>query len=183
MLAMTGLFAGTFFKWPGFEDVKSGFAAMDSGAGGAGCGVILLVAGILELDLLVQDPSKAPGDLGNPWLWDKEEESSIFTEELRNAELAHCRLAMSAILVAAIYEYNGIAPEAFLKTDNDPALAAGLAIVLGVLSQFKDEKDWAELPPTITGSAGGAPMLTAGGASSTAKVTMKDSEGRSRFTE
>jgi len=117
MVALTGLFVGTFFKWPGFEKVPSGFAAIQTGEGGAGLAMLVLIAGVFELDFLKSDASKAPGVLGDNWGIKGEEEEYWFTDEFRNKELAHCRLAMAAIFTAGIFEYNGVTPEDFLKFD------------------------------------------------------------------
>jgi len=202
MMATTGLIFGTFAKWPGFENVPSGFAALDTELGGAGMGIILIVAGTLEF-IYKQDPSKEPGNLGNIWFYGTEEEGrEIYTTELRNRELAHCRLAMSGLLVDFLYEYGGISPESFLRIDNSPTTLAGLGIVLGILSQFKDEKDWATLPSQLLPAVGeGAPVpkqiaeiadaevqarqqnkqIAAPSTSTGAKVTTQDANGRFRF--
>lgn len=157
MTAMIGLVSGTFLKWPGFENVKSGFGALDSSLGGAGFGMLVLIAGICELDLLTQDPSKAPGDLGNPLITDEEEERELFTEELRNKELAHCRLAMSGILTCAILEYNGVSPETFLSLDYLPAFGKVALIFLFVAwTSFEDSQ-----PKMALASGAAAPALPA----------------------
>jgi len=157
MTAMIGLVSGTFLKWPGFENVKSGFGALDSSLGGAGFGMLVLIAGICELDLLTQDPSKAPGDLGNPLITDEEEERELFTEELRNKELAHCRLAMSGILTCAILEYNGVSPETFLSLDYVPSFGKVALIFLFVAwTSFEDSQ-----PKMALASGAAAPALPA----------------------
>merc|ERR1711971_1035971 len=68
-VAVLGLFAGECYKWPGFEDVPGGLAAMDTEKGGAGLGILFLIAGIFELDFWKQDASKEPGNFGDPVGW------------------------------------------------------------------------------------------------------------------
>jgi hypothetical protein len=153
MMATTGVILGTFAKFPGFENVPAGFAALDTEKGGAGMGVILIIAGTLEF-IYTQDPNKEPGNLGNIWYYGTEEEAAeIYTTELRNKELAHCRLAMSGLLVQFLYEYAGVSPEDFLKVDVNPSMVAGSIFLLGVLSQFKDESEWDGVPKRLTEGA------------------------------
>jgi len=150
MMATTGVIFGTFAKFPGFENVPPGFAALDTELGGAGMGIILIIAGTLEF-IYPQQAWREPGNLGNIWFYGNDEEAAeIYTEDLRNKELAHCRLAMSGLLVQFLYEYAGVTPEAFLKVEPNPAMMAGFVGVLGVLSQFKDESEWDRVPQTLT---------------------------------
>merc|ERR1712118_602941 len=108
MVAFIGLAAGELSKWYGFEDVPSGMAALHTEKGGAGFAIMVLVAGIFELDFWKQAPSKEPGNFGDPvgwtriagtpWLGTKTGETGemmalTYDEDLRNRELAHCRLA------------------------------------------------------------------------------------------
>merc|ERR1711904_99403 len=140
MMATTGVVFGTFIKFPGFEDVPPGFGALDTELGGAGMGMILLIAGTLEF-IYPQKEWREPGNLGNIWFYgnDEEEKREFYTDDLRNAELAHGRLAMSGLLVQFLYEYAGVTPEKFLKVETNPGMMAGLVIFLGVISQFKEE--------------------------------------------
>merc|ERR1719226_89577 len=111
MVAAVGLYAGAFAKWPGFESVPSGEAALSDGTGGAGFGILVIIAAYLELYGLKQDTSKAPGDLGDPlgvttWGSDYGDETSW------NQELNHGRLAMSAVGTALLTEYwTGMGPD------------------------------------------------------------------------
>merc|ERR1711924_20726 len=130
MLAMVGLITGTLFKFPGFEKVPSGLAALQTPEGFGGMAIIVGWAAFFENDGGKQDPSKAPGDLGNPLVPDKDEERELFTEELRNKELAHCRLAMSGFFYCLVQDLQGVPPEIFLKPDGMPTLAKALVPIL-----------------------------------------------------
>jgi len=131
MLALLGLFSGTMTKFYGFEDVPSGLAALQTGPGGAGMGLIVLVAGIFELDIWKQDPSKQPGDFGDLIVQtfgdDKGgEDYWSYSDEMRNKELAHCRLAMCAIITSFLLEYSGMSPEAQFNIQLLPAWVKAL---------------------------------------------------------
>jgi len=112
MLAITGYFFGTFAKWPGFEEVPGGLSALNTSLGGGGLGAIILIAGIFEIDWLKQDPSKEPGNLGDPLGIAGYASAGGYDTEMRNRELAHCRLAMSGIITMWLYEYAGKSPMA-----------------------------------------------------------------------
>lgn len=139
MMALTGIFVGTFTKFPGYEKVPAGFAALNTSEGGAGLAAMILAAGIFEFDILKSDPSKAPGVLGANWGITGEEEQEIFTTELRNKELAHCRMAMCAFLTCMIFEYNGVTPETYLSLDFiSPNVKAAVVFLFFAWTTFED---------------------------------------------
>jgi hypothetical protein len=125
MIAGIGLLAGTFAKWPGFEDVPSGWAALSTSQGGGGLGIIVLIAGLIELDFWVQDESKEPGDFSDVtkgWIDPYSQDTYLFgsselqiypyLDELRAKELNNGRLAMSAVITCLLVEYlTGNGPE------------------------------------------------------------------------
>jgi len=131
MLALLGLASGTMTKFYGFEDVPSGLAALQTGPGGAGMGLIVLVAGIFELEIWKQDPSKQPGDFGDLIVQTFGDDKGgadywSYSDEMRNKELAHCRLAMSAIITSFLLEYSGVSPEAQFNIELWPAWVKAL---------------------------------------------------------
>jgi len=111
MVAAVGLAAGEFYKFPGFQGVPNGMAALDTAKGGAGFGILFLIAGIFELDFWKQDPSKEPGNFGDPVGWTRIDGNGgdfwVYDENMRNRELAHCRLAMSGVITSLLLEYGG----------------------------------------------------------------------------
>jgi len=118
MMALVGLGAASVTKFYGFEDVPDGWAALSTGPGGAGMGLIVLAAGIFELDIWKQDPSKAPGDFGDPvtatFGADQPgpgDDYWSYSDDMRNRELSHCRIAMSAVISAFLLDYGGVSIE------------------------------------------------------------------------
>lgn len=105
MLAVLGMVAGTFAKWPGFEGVDDGFAALSSGQGGAGFGILFIIAGVVELKFWKQDPSKEPGDFGDPCGFMKITPAAEYSVDMRNRELNHGRLAMFGAIGELFTEY------------------------------------------------------------------------------
>jgi hypothetical protein len=105
MMASLGLVAGAFNKFPGFEDVPSGFAALQTSTGGAGFGIVVLLAAFFEVDFWKQDPSKAPGNFGDPLGVGAGYPESGYSTEMRNKELNHGRLAMSGVGTELLIEY------------------------------------------------------------------------------
>jgi len=106
MLAALGLIAGELCKFPGFQEVPGGFAALDTEKGGAGFGILFLVGGIFELDFWKQDASKEPGNFGDPAGWTRDY-GVVYDTDLRNKELAHCRLAMCGVITSLLLESGG----------------------------------------------------------------------------
>jgi len=138
MMALVGLASASVTKFYGFEDVPDGWAALSTGPGGAGMGLIVLVAGIFELDIWKQDPSKNPGDFGDPvtstFGADQPgpgDDYWSYSDDMRNRELAHCRLAMSAVISAFLLEYGGVSAEIQFQ----PALWP-LWVKLGLTASF-----------------------------------------------
>jgi len=182
MMAVLGLVAGEGFKWPGFEDIPGGVAALSTEAGGAGFGMIVLIAGIFELDLLKQDPSKEPGNFGDPAGWTRMDDwpgSSMqgngskfwdYNEEMRCKELAHCRLAMSGVITSLLLEYGGYDSDAQFNALKAgllpdwmrlvaPVFVAGILLTVGYNDKrrFYVANDAGSLKPAYLGAAA-APM-------------------------
>lgn len=98
MMASVGMVIPHFWKVPGFQDVPSGIGAVFTSEGGAGFGALFLGAGLHELVLWKDDPSKDAGDFGDPFGFAKE----INVE--RNYEINNGRMAMVAVLGQIVAE-------------------------------------------------------------------------------
>mmetsp|Transcript_132553 Transcript_132553/g.369548 ORF Transcript_132553/g.369548 Transcript_132553/m.369548 type:complete len:303 (-) Transcript_132553:301-1209(-) len=101
MMAALGAVVQHYVKFPGFEDVPSGLAAVNTPPGSYGFIALLAAAGALELGVWVEKDDKAPGDFGNPLPWFND-----YDEDMRNRELNNGRAAMFAaigIIVAELY--------------------------------------------------------------------------------
>jgi hypothetical protein len=136
MVALTGMITASFtrFGYTSFQDSPDGLQAM-TGEAAAGLGIIFLAAGLVEIDNgdgNFDDPlnveSGAGGAFGD-------------AENLRNKELAHGRLAMSAVFTLWLYEYNlGQTPSFFLTQQlSAPTLIALFGLLL-VWASWDQEK-------------------------------------------
>jgi len=92
MMAAVGAVTQHFVKFPGFEKVPAGAAAVVSAPGSYGFVFLVLFAAVFELVLWVQDPSKNPGDFGDPVGLGQ------YNEDMRNREINNGRFAMFAAL-------------------------------------------------------------------------------------
>jgi len=144
MLAMLGLFVGTFWKFPGFEGTPGGVEGL-YGAGGAGLGAVLLIAGLVELEYWKQDPEKEIGDygwdpLGLLTMPDEKGTGTLCTYDLdmRSRELNNGRLAMTAFAISMFQEYSGFSSEEQFKFQAvDGWVAPALLMVVFVLVNSK----------------------------------------------
>merc|ERR1719229_1587258 len=66
MMAAVGAVAQHYIKFPGFENVPSGLAAVLTPPGSYGMVALFVLAGALELGVWTEDPSKEPGNFGDP---------------------------------------------------------------------------------------------------------------------
>jgi len=102
MVASVGLIANAWWKLPGFESVPDGLAALQTSEGGAGFGLLFLLAGYFELNT-------PAGDFTDPAGF-----RSVMVDDdhvLASKELANCRMAMMAVVTLWIIEYGtGISP-------------------------------------------------------------------------
>jgi len=180
MMAAIGLLAGTFAKWPGYEDVPGGVAALSTSQGGSGLGILFIIAAWFELYIWKQDPSKDVGDFSEPtksWV----NPSTFCDESLRLKELNNGRLAMSAVFTSLLTEYGtGMGPEQQLEfltqfKATPAASQLGTVLLLFVMYVGRDAEDG-----IISPSASALPMASAT-ASATGLIT-KDSDGAARFT-
>merc|ERR1719229_514030 len=92
MMAAVGAVVQHYVKLPGFEKVPSGLAAVTSAPGSYGMIALFLLAGALELGLWTEDPSKEPGNFGDPLGLGQ------YNEEMRAREVNNGRFAMFAAI-------------------------------------------------------------------------------------
>jgi len=100
MMAALGAVVQHYVKFPGFEKVPSGLGAVEVAPGTVGFGALFVLAGFLELVAWTEDPSKEPGNFGDP------AGLSQYTQEFRERELNNGRFAMFAaigIIAAELY--------------------------------------------------------------------------------
>jgi len=114
MMATFGLVVQHSFKLPyiissdGFQSlsgVPSGAGALSVAPASYAFGMLVLLAGIVELGLL-SDEGRKPGDFGDPFGWKKEFSYTGFDEKLlKTYELEHGRLAMFGFIGTLAAEY------------------------------------------------------------------------------
>jgi hypothetical protein len=110
MMAGVGSVAAHYWHFPGFENVPTGLAALNTPVGGEGFAVLFAVVGILEAASW-KDTTGEPGSYGDPFNF------NMFTPDMRNKEINNGRMAMFAIA-------GQIAAE--LTTGKDPVQQFGL---------------------------------------------------------
>merc|ERR1719299_247300 len=92
MMAAVGAVAQHYVKFPGFEKVPAGIAAVTTAPGTYGFAALFLVAGALELGVWTESPNKEPGNFGDPLGLGQ------YDEDMRNKELNNGRAAMFAAI-------------------------------------------------------------------------------------
>ncbi|CAJ1384194.1 unnamed protein product [Effrenium voratum] len=90
MMAATGSLFAHFVKFPGFEDVPTGLAALGTDKGLEGFSLLLFM--ISAHEAVTWKPVKEPGSFGDPFQWKQ------FTPEMRSKEINNGRMAMFAIM-------------------------------------------------------------------------------------
>merc|ERR1711920_1214394 len=135
----------TVWKWPGFTDVPGGFAALYTEKGGGGFGILVLLAGFFELVWWKKDPSKEPGNLGDPAgviSTSNSDDWDGYSIAMRNREINHGRLAMSAFAFGALAEYGGnISPADQLKYLADHGLVVVFIFLALIWQQTPQEAE------------------------------------------
>jgi light-harvesting complex I chlorophyll a/b binding protein 1 len=136
MVALTGMLTAAFVRFPTsqFAYAPDGLSVSESNAA-AGIGIIFLLAGFVELengDGKFEDPANL---VGGDFLY-LEKGFDGYSEDLRNKELAHGRLAMSTVFTLWLYEYGaGMSPTTLIRTPQ-PILAVGVILLLTTWSQY-----------------------------------------------
>lgn len=100
MMAAVGAVVQHYVKFPGFQDVPSGLAAVNVAPGSYAAIALIGVSGVLELGVWTEKGDKIPGNFGDPLGLDQ------YTREMRERELNNGRMAMFAaigIIVAELY--------------------------------------------------------------------------------
>merc|ERR1712107_950117 len=86
MMAALGAVVQHYVKFPGFEKVPSGLGAVTASPGTVGFAALFALAGFLELVAWTEDPSKEPGNFGDPAGLNQ------YTQDMREKELNNGRL-------------------------------------------------------------------------------------------
>jgi len=121
MVALTGMYATSAARFPSpqFESSPEGFHVIGSEAA-SGLGILFLLVGFVELE-------NPEGDFDNPVnfkdIFGLGKDFDVYSGDLRNKELAHCRLAMPVVFSYWLSEYAADAlPSAILKASPSPAV-------------------------------------------------------------
>jgi len=139
MVALTGMITASFVRFPNeiFEQSLNGLSAAGTEVAGA-IGMIFLAAGFIEVE-------KGDGAFDDPLNW-QEKTGGSFGDfvELQNKELAHGRLAMSAVFTLWLFEY-GMGREAsfFIAESLNPvAVLSILALLLVWVPYTLDKREY-----------------------------------------
>merc|ERR1711972_1156129 len=92
MMAAVGAVVQHYVKLPGFDEVPSGLSAVNVAPGSYGMIALFVLAGALELGAWTEDPSKEPGNFGDPL------GLGMYDDEMRAREINNGRFAMFAAL-------------------------------------------------------------------------------------
>jgi len=92
MMAALGAVVQHYVKFPGFDSVPSGLSAVLVPPGSFGMIALFIVSGALELGLWTENPSKEPGNFGDPVGF------GSYDTDTRNRELNNGRFAMFAAI-------------------------------------------------------------------------------------
>jgi len=104
MMASVGALFQSCFQFPGFDKIPKGVAAVTTFEGAAGVTAIVVVSGVLELFVWKDDPSKLPGDFGNPFQLGLGKGPWGGDDGMKNRELNNGRAAMFATLGIIVAE-------------------------------------------------------------------------------
>merc|ERR1711933_585123 len=103
MMGALGMLTQSVVQVPGMEGVPKDVTACTVGNGQVGFLLTLAIIAGLEAAVFVQDPSKEPGNFGNPLPWFDD-----YSDEMRARELNNGRIAMfSAIGIISASLFTG----------------------------------------------------------------------------
>lgn len=150
MMAATGMITCSLFHFPGFESVPDGWAALQTPEGGAGFGILFIIAAGFEINypdgdyanyvdytqseaswfapsFKKVDPNTFKNKNGDAWGVAQE---NVYGDDMMNRELANGRVAMSAVLTFFLYDLGAkLSPTALLGQTNY-AIYAGAFLIL-----------------------------------------------------
>lgn len=92
MMAALGAVVQHYVRFPGFQGVPSGLAAVNTSPGKEGAVALFLLCGALELGLWTEDEEKEPGNFGDPLGLNQ------YTDDMRAREINNGRFAMFAVI-------------------------------------------------------------------------------------
>jgi len=155
MVALTGMLTAAFVRFPGSQYemgmVPDGLAVSQSGAA-CGIGIIFLLAAFVELengDGKFEDPANLQGS-GFLYLG---KDFDGYSDDLRNKELAHGRLAMSTVFTLWVYEYGAdISPETLFQNPKPVSLVGFLLLLVFWSQYYVDIYDESNPTPVLAGS-------------------------------
>jgi len=130
MMATVGAVGQHFIRFPPFEKCPTGFSAIyTNGPSEFGWTVMLAVIGLIELFVWKQDPSKEPGNFGDPL------GLNMYTTDMRNKEVNNGRFAMFAAIGIILAEL-ATGKDAVEQLSALPLPALGLSVLATTFFRF-----------------------------------------------
>jgi light-harvesting complex I chlorophyll a/b binding protein 1 len=164
MVALTGMLTAAFVRFPGAQFQSDVGLAVNQTDAASGIGIIFLLAAFVELengDGKFEDPANL---MGSEFLY-LGRDFDGYSDDLRNKELAHGRLAMSTVFTLWLYEYGaGISPSTLIQNPQ-PITWLGAILLLVFWSQYYvDSTEESNPAPVLAGSEAKAALPAGAGA-------------------